>query len=122
MKDNRVKRFLNFIQEDYLKYFTIKELWKMASYTKENSLLRSVVVGLPYAEWETVKPFVLYDEIVTLRRDLGNRYDKWAIAVFYNNKYKIGYIRSEDNEEVLPGRYLIKVIKSCSITIERIDD
>ena len=121
MKDNRVKRFLNFIQEDYLKYFTFKELWKMASYTKENSLLRSVVVGLPYSDWNTVKTFVCYDEIVTLRRDLGNRFDKWAIAVFYNNKYKIGYIRAEDNEEVLPGRYLIKVIKSSSIIIERID-
>ena len=115
MKDNRVKRFLNFIQEDYLKYFTIKELWKMASYTKENSLLRCIVVGLPYYEWKIVKPFVFYDEIVTLRRDLGNRFDKWAISVFYNNKYKIGYIREEDNKETLPGRFFYYIFYNfCS--------
>lgn len=96
-------------------------LFKRLLQTKENTQIRCVVVGLQYYNWETVKPFVIYDEAVMLRREPDNKHDKWAIAVYYNDMYKIGYVRKEDNREVLPGLYSVKVIKTNSIIIERID-
>lgn len=116
-----IKKFLELKKKDYLKLFTIEELWTLASKLTECKLKKCVVVGLPYYNWNDVKLYVTYDEVLTLHREPDNQYDKYAIVAYYR-EYKIGYVRKEDNKHVEPGNYKIKQFKEKSLTIERIDN
>jgi hypothetical protein len=52
------------------------------------------VVGLKYyiEEWGLLK----LGSIVTLKKEPDNKYDKKAVACYYNDK-KIGYVSSQEN-------------------------
>lgn len=117
---NKIKRFLDFSKNEYLKFFSIKELWKLAENTKENTFKRCVVVGLAYYDWHDSGLDVNCNEDIKLIREPDNRFDKWAIKVCFK-QYKIGYVREEENQFVLPGSYKIIWVKENSLILERID-
>lgn len=117
---NKIKRFLGFSKNEYLKFFSIKELWKLAENTKENTYKRCVVVSISYHDLYGGDPNVNCNEEVRLIREPNNKYDKWAIKVCFK-QYKIGYVQAEANQFVLPGPYKIKLVKENSLILERID-
>ena len=79
-----------------------------------------IVVGLPYYDYKesNINKKTLFE----VMPEKGNTYDKTAMVVYTDSKfkkYKIGYIRKQDNQYIRPGLYFITRIYKSSIHIER---
>ena len=69
----------------------------IAPFTREIFLLEIVVAGTTHCmQIKEIEPQILPEKVLSLKRDPGNEYDQYAIAIWCDN-VRIGYVPAEMN-------------------------
>lgn len=67
-------------------------------FIKEIFLLHCNVAGTSFLELEDIEETLLINDILILKREPNNQYDKLAVLILDQNGNKLGYIPKEKNE------------------------
>lgn len=89
---------LNITTELNNNIFSILNLdWFQTKEKRTNPILR--VAGVAYYQLKTIYHHLTPGVKLTLKRELTNEHDKYAVAVYYKN-FKIGYLPTVQNADI----------------------